>query len=89
MAQKKLIRFAAIETFKNVLQHPKNMVGSWTNFFGNKNPITLELACGKGEYSVSLGEQYLERNFIGVDIKGNRIYIGAKRALEKGLNNVA
>lgn len=89
MGQKKLIRFAAIETFKNVLQHPKNMAGNWKEFFGTKNPITLELACGKGEYSVGLGEQHPDRNFIGVDIKGNRIYIGAKRALEKGLSNVA
>jgi len=89
MGQKKLIRFAAIETFGNVLQRPKSMADNWYQYFKNDNPITLELACGKGEYSVGLGEMHSDRNFVGVDIKGNRIYIGAKRAVEKGLGNVA
>ena len=89
MGQKKLVRFRAIETFSNVLQYPENVKGQWGEFFRNKNPITLELACGKGEYSVNLGRQHKERNFIGVDIKGNRIYIGAKLALAEGLTNVA
>lgn len=89
MGHKKLIRFQAIDTYKNVLQYPENMKGKWHEFFGNSNPITLELACGKGEYSVNLGREHRDRNFIGVDIKGNRIYNGAKTALLEGLNNVA
>jgi tRNA (guanine-N7-)-methyltransferase len=89
MGQKKLVRFAAIKTFANVLQYPEGMKGAWRNFFSNDHPITLELACGKGEYSVALGREHADRNFIGVDIKGNRIYIGAKRALAEGLGNVA
>ena len=89
MGQKKLVRFRAIETFSNVLQNPENANGRWHEYFQNNNPITLELACGKGEYSVNLGRQHKDRNFIGVDIKGNRIYIGAKTALAEGLKNVA
>jgi len=89
MGQKKLLRFEAIKSFPNVLQYPENAKGRWSEFFKNENPITLELACGKGEYSVNLGREHKDRNFIGVDIKGNRIYIGAKTALAEGLNNVA
>jgi tRNA (guanine-N7-)-methyltransferase len=89
MGQKKLVRFKAIETFSNVLQNPDNIKGNWHQYFGNDNPITIELACGKGEYSVNLGREHKNRNFIGVDIKGNRIYIGAKLALSEGLSNVA
>jgi len=89
MGQKKLVRFRAIETFSNVLQNPENANGRWHEYFQNNNPITLELACGKGEYSVNLGRQHKDRNFIGVDIKGNRIYIGAKTALAEELKNVA
>jgi len=89
MGQKKLIRFEELKTFPNVLQYPESMQGKWHDFFQNKNPITLELACGKGEYAVGLGRLYRERNFIGIDIKGNRIWKGAKTALTEGLNNVA
>lgn len=89
MGQKKLIRFAELETFPNVLQHPPNMKGNWHLHFKNDHPITLELACGKGEYAVGLGRLYPQRNFIGVDLKGNRIWVGAKKALNEGLNNVA
>jgi tRNA (guanine-N7-)-methyltransferase len=88
MGHKKLIRFKAIDTYANVLQYPENMKGNWKNFFKNDNPITLELACGKGEYSVNLGREHKDRNYIGVDIKGNRIYNGAKIALTEGLANV-
>jgi len=88
MGHKKLIRFRAIDSFTNVLQYPKNMTNAWHIFFGNNNPVTLELACGKGEYSVGLGREHRDRNFIGVDIKGNRIYNGAKKALEENLKNV-
>lgn len=88
MGHKKLIRFNAINTFPNVLQSPEGMKGKWKEFFKNDNPITLELACGKGEYSVNLGRENKGRNYIGVDIKGNRIYNGAKIALTEGLTNV-
>lgn len=89
MAQKKLVRFAAIKTFNNVLEYPQNMQGNWNKFFKNNNPITLELACGKGEYAVGLARMYPQQNFIGVDVKGNRIYIGAKKCLEENLINAA
>lgn len=89
MGQKKLIRFAAIKEFSNVLEFPKEIKGQWNEFFKNNHPITLELACGKGEYTVGLARMFPQRNFIGVDIKGNRIYIGAKKCLEEGLHNGA
>ncbi len=89
MGHKKLIRFNAIATFHNVLQYPEDMKNNWHSFFKNSNPITLELACGKGEYSVNLGRYNKCTNYIGVDIKGNRIYWGAKQALDEKLDNVA
>ncbi len=89
MGQKKLQRFAEIKIFSNVLEYPKDMKGRWKNFFQNTNPVTLELACGKGEYAVALGRSHPEKNFIGLDIKGNRMWVGAKKALDEGLANVA
>ena len=89
MGHKKLIRFRAIDTYNNVLQYPEGMKGNWKDYFKNDNPITLELACGRGEYSVNLGREHRNMNYIGVDIKGNRIYNGAKIALTEGLTNVA
>ena len=89
MGQKKLIRFAELLTFTNVLQYPQGMKGNWHKQFGNNNPITLELACGKGEYTVGLSQINPDRNFIGVDVKGNRIWVGAKKAIQQGLNNAA
>jgi len=88
MGQKKLHRFAEIETFPNVLQYPENMPGKWNEFLKNNNSITLELACGKGEYAIGLARLYPDRNFIGVDLKGNRIWVGAKTALKENLSNV-
>jgi len=90
MGHKKLVKFAAIDTYPHVLQYPEDIKGKWhEQVFKNNNPITLELACGKGEYSVGLGREHKDRNFIGIDIKGNRIYTGAKTALQEGLTNVA
>jgi tRNA (guanine-N7-)-methyltransferase len=89
MGHKKLIRFEAIKSFPNVLEAPVDMPGKWKGFFKNDNPITLELACGKGEYTVGLSRLFPNRNFIGVDIKGNRIYIGAKKCLDENLTNGA
>ena len=67
MGQKKLIRFAELNTFPNVLQYPEDIKGKWKEFFNNNDPITLELACGKGEYALGLAQLYPDRNFIGVD----------------------
>lgn len=89
MGQKKLIRFEELNSMKNVLQFPKDIAGKWNTFFGNDHPIILELACGKGEYTIGLAQLYPQKIFIGVDLKGNRIWVGAKKALEKELNNVA
>jgi tRNA (guanine-N7-)-methyltransferase len=89
MGQKKLKRFAEIATFDHVLEYPEGMPGQWHDHFQNNHPIMLELACGKGEYSVGLASLYPDQNFIGVDIKGNRIWVGAKQALATGLKNVA
>jgi len=89
MGQKKLIRFAAILTFPNVLQYPEDMPGQWAAFFKNDHPLTLELACGKGEYTVGLARMYPQRNFLGVDQKGNRIYVGAKTSLKDNITNAA
>lgn len=88
MGQKKLQRFAEIKTFPNVFEYPMHMPGKWADFFKNDNPVTLELACGKGEYAVGLGQLYPDRNFLGVDLKGNRMWVGAKKALQENLTNV-
>jgi len=89
MGQKKLIRFAQIAEFRNVLQYPQAIKGKWNEHFNNNHPITLELACGKGEYTIGMAELYPECNFIGVDLKGNRIWVGARKALTNDLSNVA
>lgn len=98
MSKGKLKKFAEMETFKNVFQYPYGVIsevpfemrGRWREqYFHNDNPIVLELGCGKGEYTVGLARVYPNINFIGVDIKGARIYTGAKQALEEGLDNVA
>jgi tRNA (guanine-N7-)-methyltransferase len=89
MSQKKLLRFAAIKSFSNVLEYPENMQGKWANHFDNDHPIILELACGRGEYTVGLAKLFKDQNFIGIDIKGNRIYIGAKNCLDNNIPNAA
>lgn len=89
MAQNKLARFADIKAFANVLEYPQEMEGKWRPFFNNNNPLVLELACGKGEYTVGLARLHPNTNYLGVDIKGNRIWRGAKTALEENLRNAA
>ncbi len=89
MAQKKLLRFNEIKTFPNVFEYPENMQGKWKDIFQNNNPVILELACGKGEYTIGLSQLYPQKNFIGVDIKGNRLWAGAKFAVKNDLKNVA
>ena len=92
MGKNKLKKFAEMQTFDNVFQPPyeKKMAGRWRElFFGNDHPIVLELGCGRGEYTVGLAKKYPEKNFIGVDIKGARMWAGAKQAVQEGLRNVA
>ena len=92
MGKDKLRRFAEVETFANVLQldEGKPLKGQWSKeHFKNNNPVVLELACGKGEYTVNLAQLFPDKNFIGIDYKGNRIWRGAKTALEEGVENVA
>lgn len=91
MGKDKLRRFAEVATFSNVVQLDagKEYQGKWaSDFFKNSNPVVLELACGKGEYSVNLAKMFPGKNFIGIDYKGNRIWRGAKTALEEGVANV-
>ncbi|MDO3643568.1 tRNA (guanosine(46)-N7)-methyltransferase TrmB [Mucilaginibacter sp. L3T2-6] len=91
MGKDKLRRFAEVATFANVVQLDagKPFKGQWSkSFFKNDNPLVLELACGKGEYTVNLATMFPDKNFIGIDYKGNRIWRGAKTALETGVNNV-
>jgi tRNA (guanine-N7-)-methyltransferase len=90
-------KFIEFDTFKNCLtlffeNISKGFLlkGSWhSGYFKNSNPIVLELGCGKGEYTIGLSENNHSKNYIGVDIKGNRIWVGAKYAIENNLNNVA
>ena len=98
MGKGKLAKFAEMETFSNVFQYPFSVVdnvpfemkGHWREqYFKNNHPVVLELGCSKGEYTVELARLYPEMNFIGVDIKGARMWTGAKQALEAGLKNVA
>jgi tRNA (guanine-N7-)-methyltransferase len=114
MGQKKLIKFAAIKEYENVLEYPQGMPGKWNAFFTelkkgtvnieldnlsisqpsqnsstNTKPLVLELACGRGEYAVGLGGMFANQNFVGLDLKGNRIWKGASIANRDGLKNVA
>ena len=89
MAQKKLQRFSEIKSFANVLEYPENIAGKWHEHFRNDRPLVLELACGKGEYATGLAALYSSKNFIGVDLKGNRMWVGAKYSLVNNLPNVA
>ncbi|MDB4075853.1 MAG: tRNA (guanosine(46)-N7)-methyltransferase TrmB [Crocinitomicaceae bacterium] len=94
MGKDKLRRFAAVKEFDNffepILREPFDLKGKWNkDHFKNDNPIVLELGCGKGEYSVGLGKHFPDKNFIGVDIKGARMFIGAEEALNDGMKNVA
>lgn len=96
-SKNKLKRFKENETFQNVFQPTREEVlnkslgkkGQWNAFFGNENPIILELGCGKGEYTLGLAQKFPNKNFIGIDIKGARFWRGAKTALEETLPNVA
>ena len=98
MGKGKLAKFADMERYENVFQYPYSVIddvpflmkGHWREmYFHNDNPIVLELGCGKGEYAVGLAKLFPDVNFIGVDIKGARMWTGATQALEEGLKNVA
>lgn len=99
MGKDKLRRFADNETFPNMFQaqyidlereNGFSLKGEWRrDFFKNNNPIVLELGCGKGEYTVGLGRKYKDKNFIGVDIKGARMWRGCKTSIEERLTNIA
>lgn len=98
MGKNKLAKFACMDTYPHVFQYPYavlqekgfEMKGRWGElFFKNDKPIILELGCGKGEYTVGLAQLYPDKNFIGIDIKGARMWTGAKQSLDEGLTNVA
>ena len=97
MAKKKLAKFADMDVYENVFQYgyamlqkePFPLKGKWSNYFGNDNPIVLELGCGKGEYTVGMAQRFPDRNYVGVDLQGARMWTGATEALEQGLKNVA
>ncbi|GBU08744.1 tRNA (guanine-N(7)-)-methyltransferase [Bacteroidales bacterium] len=98
MAKNKLQKFAEMSSLPHVFQYPFavlqekgfDMKGRWNEmFFKNDNPIVLELGCGRGEYTVGLGKLFPEKNFIGIDIKGARMWTGAKEVLREELANVA
>ena len=102
MGKNKLRKFAEMETFSNVFQftcstidtearqHPHPMAGHWrSEFFHNDNPVVLELGCGRGDYTIGLAQAHPECNYIGIDIKGARLWAGAKYAVQNNLTNVA
>jgi tRNA (guanine-N7-)-methyltransferase len=89
MAKQKLKRFAEFADYPHTFDFAYELQGKWhQEVFKNNNPIVLELGCGKGEYTVALAQEYPEKNFIGIDIKSNRMWVGAKKALENNMNNV-
>ncbi|HLP12728.1 MAG TPA: tRNA (guanosine(46)-N7)-methyltransferase TrmB [Flavobacteriales bacterium] len=98
MGKNKLAHFAELKTFHNVVEAPGHewytrehaIKGTWnTTIFGNKNPLVLELGCGKGEYTVGMARKFSEKNFIGVDIKGARMWRGAKTTALENISNAA
>ena len=98
MAKNKLRRFSEMKDWSNCFEPTMDAItlenfplkGNWNkDHFKNENPIVLELGCGKGEYSIGLSQHFPTKNFIGVDIKGARIWVGAKEAVEKEFSNVA
>ena len=81
-------KFAEFDSFENTYDYNSETKGKWASIFGNTNPIVLELACGKGDYAIGLAKMNPDINYIGVDIKGNRLWKGAKICTEEGIQNV-
>ena len=88
MAKKKRARIEAVKSFSNVSHSSSQLKGRWREIFKNDNPISLELGCGRGEFMLALAEKYPHRNYIGVDLKGARLWAGAKQALDNKIANV-
>lgn len=98
MGKNKLAKFADMQTYANVFEYPHSVAeqipfekrGCWnSSFFHNSNPIVIELGCGRGEYTVELAKLYPDHNFIGIDIKGARMWTGATQAIQQNIPNVA
>ena len=90
MARNKLKKIQTVESFENVFSHESGAKESdLRNYFGNNNPISLEIGCGEADYTNEMAKLFPNRNFVGVDFKGARIYLGAKNALKEKLNNAA
>jgi len=88
MSKPKLIKFAEYNSFENTLDASDKTKGRWSEIFGNTNPIVIELACGKGDYTIGLARLNPEINYIGIDIKSNRMWTGAKTAIVESISNV-
>lgn len=88
VSKNKSVKFQEYDAFPNTLDFNSDTKGRWSEIFGNSNPLVLELACGKGDYAVGMAKMFPDKNFIGIDIKGNRLWKGAKTALEENLHNV-
>lgn len=89
MARKKLAHFAEMDYMAYVFAYPEDKAGRWSKFFSNNHPLILEVGCGTGRYTIGLAKMFLEKNFIGLDIKGSRMWHGAKAIEAEGLTNAA
>lgn len=94
MSRQKLKRFEDLQNRHNVIEYGDDRVSSiksnWNKeIFRNTNPINLELACGRGEYTIGLAKEFPNENFVGIDIKGERLWQGSTKAIEEGLENAA
>ncbi len=89
MSRSKLLKIEEFNRLPNCINMDPAIQGNWAGHFGNQNPIVLELGCGKGDISVGLARLHPDINYIGVDLKGVRMWTGAKTALDEGLSNVA
>ena len=87
MGKGKQFKIAQTKEMSNILEFPRELKGKWSEHFGNNNPIVLELACGKGHYTLALAKKYPGLNVIGIDIKGPRLWAGGKIGLEEELSN--
>ncbi len=88
MSKNKTLKFQEFDSFPNTLDFNNDTSGKWNEIFGNNNPIVLELACGKADYALGLARLNPDKNYIGIDIKGNRLWKGAQTAINEGLDNV-